>query len=144
MSVYTAVGDPDDATLIIGKWESLALAPCDDLDYPNDYFLFTAVSRPFVVVRLISQTDVLFRPTMISSAHHGSRTGSQLLGISILIISSWFSGLLSPRFHQVALRSASELLVYIKIQLFLNCHMINDSNPVLTACTKPESTVFRR
>jgi len=37
-------GDPNDPTLIDGKWESLALGPCDDPDFPNDYFLFTAVS----------------------------------------------------------------------------------------------------
>ena len=38
-------GDPADQTLINAKWESLALAPCFDDGFPNDYFLFTAVSR---------------------------------------------------------------------------------------------------
>lgn len=37
-------GDPTDPTLIDAKWESLALAPCEDPANPNDYFLFTAVS----------------------------------------------------------------------------------------------------
>lgn len=37
-------GDPLNETLIDGKWESLALAPCGDESFPDDYFLFTAVS----------------------------------------------------------------------------------------------------
>lgn len=52
------VGDPNDQTLIDAKWESLALAPCGDPDFPDDYFLFTAVrtiSSSFVVYLL---TDV--------------------------------------------------------------------------------------
>lgn len=36
-------GKPVDQTLIDAKWESLALAPVGDSDYPDDYFLFTAV-----------------------------------------------------------------------------------------------------
>lgn len=42
--IMVDLGDPDDPTLIDAKWESLALAPCDDPKYPDDYFLFTAVS----------------------------------------------------------------------------------------------------
>lgn len=38
-------GKPADQTLIDAKWESLALAPCNDSQFPNDYFLFTAVSN---------------------------------------------------------------------------------------------------
>lgn len=38
-------GDPTDPTLIDAKWESLALAPCEDAENSDDYFLFTAVSR---------------------------------------------------------------------------------------------------
>ena len=37
-------GKRADKTLINAKWESLALAPCDDPAFPDDYFLFTAVS----------------------------------------------------------------------------------------------------
>lgn len=37
-------GDPADATLIDAKWESIALAPVGDDAFPDDYFLFTAVS----------------------------------------------------------------------------------------------------
>lgn len=36
-------GDPSDATLIDGKWESIALTSVDDPTFPDDYFLFTAV-----------------------------------------------------------------------------------------------------
>ncbi len=38
-------GKPADQTLIDAKWESLALAPCFDSDFPDDFFLFTAVRR---------------------------------------------------------------------------------------------------
>lgn len=37
-------GDPADATLIDGKWESIALASVGDPEFPHDFFLFTAVS----------------------------------------------------------------------------------------------------
>jgi hypothetical protein len=37
-------GKPDDKTLIAAKWESLALVPCEDDEFPDDFFLFTAVS----------------------------------------------------------------------------------------------------
>jgi len=36
--------DPDDITLLDAKWESLSLAPVNDSAFPDDYFLFTAVS----------------------------------------------------------------------------------------------------
>lgn len=36
-------GKPADQTLINSKWESLALAPVGDRQYPDDYFLFTFV-----------------------------------------------------------------------------------------------------
>lgn len=38
-------GKPADQTLIDAKWESLALAPCLDPAFPDDFFLFTAVCR---------------------------------------------------------------------------------------------------
>ncbi|OCH85048.1 hypothetical protein OBBRIDRAFT_343414 [Obba rivulosa] len=41
-------GDPDDQTLIDAKWESLALAPCLDPDFPNDFFLFSAADNDFL------------------------------------------------------------------------------------------------
>jgi len=41
-------GKPADQTLIDAKWESLALAPVDDLKFPNDYFLFTAADNDFL------------------------------------------------------------------------------------------------
>jgi len=47
-------GDPDDPTLIDGKWESLALAPCGDHKYPNDYFLFTASDNDFMTTNGVS------------------------------------------------------------------------------------------
>lgn len=39
--------DPTSKTLIASKWESLALAPCEDDVFPNDYFLFTAADNDF-------------------------------------------------------------------------------------------------
>jgi hypothetical protein len=36
-------GGDADQQLIDAKWESLALAPVEDKDFPDDYFLFTAV-----------------------------------------------------------------------------------------------------
>ncbi|TFY75187.1 hypothetical protein EWM64_g8824 [Hericium alpestre] len=41
-------GKPDDQTLINAKWESLALAPASDPDFPDDYFLFTASDNDFI------------------------------------------------------------------------------------------------
>lgn len=41
-------GDPADQTLIDAKWESLALAPVGDPQYPDDYFLFTAADNDFI------------------------------------------------------------------------------------------------
>ncbi|KAK7442763.1 hypothetical protein VKT23_016010 [Stygiomarasmius scandens] len=40
--------DPDDQTLIDAKWESLALAPVGDPDFPDDYFLFTFADNDFL------------------------------------------------------------------------------------------------
>ncbi|ETW75139.1 hypothetical protein HETIRDRAFT_455824 [Heterobasidion irregulare TC 32-1] len=41
-------GDPADQALIDAKWESLALAPVGDPQYPDDYFLFTAADNDFI------------------------------------------------------------------------------------------------
>ncbi|KAI0674352.1 esterase-like activity of phytase-domain-containing protein [Trametes maxima] len=41
-------GKPADQTLIDAKWESLALAPAFDPDYPDDFFLFTAADNDFI------------------------------------------------------------------------------------------------
>lgn len=42
---YTAhLDEPNDRTLINAKWESFTLAPVYDSAFPNDYFLFIAVS----------------------------------------------------------------------------------------------------
>lgn len=38
------IGKPLDSTLLNSKWESLALAPVGDPEFPDDYFIFTAVS----------------------------------------------------------------------------------------------------
>ena len=40
-------GPEEDETLIVGKWESLALVSCQDTDNPDDYFLFTAADNDF-------------------------------------------------------------------------------------------------
>ncbi|KIM32609.1 hypothetical protein M408DRAFT_6128 [Serendipita vermifera MAFF 305830] len=40
-------GAPADQGLINAKWESLALAPVGDREYPNDYFLFTFADNDF-------------------------------------------------------------------------------------------------
>jgi len=48
-------GDPDDQNLIDSKWESLALAPCEDPKYPNDYFLFTASDNDFLTTNGVFQ-----------------------------------------------------------------------------------------
>ncbi|KAI0055433.1 hypothetical protein BV25DRAFT_174050 [Artomyces pyxidatus] len=47
-------GDPADQTLIDAKWESLALAPCGDAAFPDDYFLFTASDNDFISTQGIS------------------------------------------------------------------------------------------
>jgi len=44
LSLNYCVGSPDDPTLLSAKWESLALAPVGDPNFPDDYFLFTVVS----------------------------------------------------------------------------------------------------
>ncbi|KAI0371998.1 hypothetical protein BV20DRAFT_135428 [Pilatotrama ljubarskyi] len=41
-------GKPADQTLIDAKWESLALAPCLDPDFTDDFFLFTAADNDFI------------------------------------------------------------------------------------------------
>ncbi|KAL1943968.1 hypothetical protein VTO73DRAFT_3786 [Trametes versicolor] len=41
-------GKPADQTLIDAKWESLALAPCLDPTFPDDFFLFTAADNDFI------------------------------------------------------------------------------------------------
>jgi hypothetical protein len=53
-------GKPADQTLIDAKWESLALAPVGDKKFPNDYFLFTAVSTlciPYTATQFLRQSD---------------------------------------------------------------------------------------
>ncbi|ESK92500.1 membrane autotransporter barrel domain protein [Moniliophthora roreri MCA 2997] len=47
-------GGDDDETLIVGKWESLALAPAGDPAFPNDYFLFTAADNDFLSTHGVS------------------------------------------------------------------------------------------
>ncbi|KAI8970883.1 esterase-like activity of phytase-domain-containing protein [Trametes punicea] len=47
-------GKPIDQTLIDAKWESLALAPCLDPDFPDDFFLFTAADNDFLSTQGIS------------------------------------------------------------------------------------------
>ncbi|TFK84975.1 hypothetical protein K466DRAFT_495616 [Polyporus arcularius HHB13444] len=47
-------GKPADQTLIDAKWESLALAPCFDSDFPDDFFLFTAADNDFISTQGIS------------------------------------------------------------------------------------------
>lgn len=56
-------GDPSDATLIDGKWESIALTSVDDPKFPDDYFLFTAVRLRYsfssIRVILIKVVDII-------------------------------------------------------------------------------------
>jgi len=47
-------GDPNDLTLIDGKWEALALAPVNEPAFPNDYFLFTAADNDFLTTQGIA------------------------------------------------------------------------------------------
>ncbi|KAF9261627.1 hypothetical protein L218DRAFT_869593 [Marasmius fiardii PR-910] len=47
-------GGDFDETLIDGKWESLALAPVNDLLFPNDYFLFTLADNDFLTTNGVS------------------------------------------------------------------------------------------
>ncbi|PPQ92636.1 hypothetical protein CVT25_007715 [Psilocybe cyanescens] len=47
-------GKPADQTLIDGKWESLALAPVNDPQFPDDYFLFTAADNDFLSTQGVS------------------------------------------------------------------------------------------
>ncbi|KAK7062699.1 hypothetical protein VNI00_000187 [Paramarasmius palmivorus] len=47
-------GGDDDETLIVGKWESLALAPAGDPSFPDDYFLFTAADNDFISTHGVS------------------------------------------------------------------------------------------
>ena len=39
---------PTIATIFMRKWESLALAPADDLKAPNDYFLLVGSDNDFI------------------------------------------------------------------------------------------------
>ncbi|KAI0777723.1 esterase-like activity of phytase-domain-containing protein [Trametes elegans] len=47
-------GKPVDQTLIDAKWESLALAPVLDPDFPDDYFLFTAADNDYITTQGIA------------------------------------------------------------------------------------------
>ncbi|CDO75851.1 hypothetical protein BN946_scf184833.g2 [Trametes cinnabarina] len=47
-------GKPVDQTLIDAKWESLALAPCFDAEFPDDFFLFTAADNDFISTHGVS------------------------------------------------------------------------------------------
>ncbi|KAL0581259.1 hypothetical protein V5O48_000742 [Marasmius crinis-equi] len=47
-------GGDFDEQLIDGKWESLAIAPVDDPESPNDYFLFTAADNDFISTHGVS------------------------------------------------------------------------------------------
>ncbi|EKM53195.1 uncharacterized protein PHACADRAFT_30229 [Phanerochaete carnosa HHB-10118-sp] len=47
-------GDPSDATLIDAKWESIALTPVGDSQFPNDFFLFTAADNDFLTTDGVS------------------------------------------------------------------------------------------
>ncbi|KAH9481999.1 putative secreted protein [Psilocybe cubensis] len=47
-------GKPADPTLIDAKWESLALAPVNDPQFPDDYFLFTVADNDFLTTQGIS------------------------------------------------------------------------------------------
>ncbi|KAJ2988943.1 hypothetical protein NUW54_g8948 [Trametes sanguinea] len=47
-------GKPVDQTLIDAKWESLALAPCLDPNFPDDFFLFTAADNDFISTQGVS------------------------------------------------------------------------------------------
>jgi hypothetical protein len=52
-------GDPADQTPIDAKWESLAVAPVMDDNFPHDFFVFTAVSSSSSSI-----LSVVFLPTM--------------------------------------------------------------------------------
>ncbi|KAJ3567531.1 hypothetical protein NP233_g6310 [Leucocoprinus birnbaumii] len=68
-------GDPDDSTLINGKWESLALAPVGDASFPDDYFLFTVSDNDFMSTQGVSSGNHLMLDSTLtislwSSASH--------------------------------------------------------------------------
>jgi hypothetical protein len=66
-------GDPADQTLIDAKWESLAVAPIMDDDFPHDFFVFTAVSSTSSSV-----LSVLFLSTVPTAHASLARTPSSL------------------------------------------------------------------
>ncbi|KZV78616.1 hypothetical protein EXIGLDRAFT_708994, partial [Exidia glandulosa HHB12029] len=47
-------GKPENSQLIDGKWESIALAPIQDEDFPDDYFLFTVSDNDFQTTNGVS------------------------------------------------------------------------------------------
>ncbi|KAK1227103.1 hypothetical protein PQX77_009936 [Marasmius sp. AFHP31] len=53
LSLLLAGGDFDEK-LIDGKWESLAIAPVEDPESPDDYFLFTAADNDFISTHGVS------------------------------------------------------------------------------------------
>jgi hypothetical protein len=54
-------GDPDDETDLNAKWESLALASCQDEANPDDFFLFTAVCHTFKPALFLTNDGFLVR-----------------------------------------------------------------------------------
>jgi hypothetical protein len=47
-------GKPNSPTLLDAKWESLALAPALDNDFPDDYFLFSVSDNDFLSTQGVS------------------------------------------------------------------------------------------
>jgi len=84
-------GPPNDVTLIAGKWESLALAPVDDENYPHDYFLFTAVSGA-KNDSTFRRSQALCRRTMTSSPPMAPSSASTITQGWTVTISSLYSG----------------------------------------------------
>jgi hypothetical protein len=81
-------GGNNDTQLINPKWESLALAPVGDKDYPNDYFLFTAVrSSIFSIIHTFSCVSTISRTTT-SRPRRASQLASRTMPASTSTASS--------------------------------------------------------
>lgn len=84
-------GDPANAQLIDAKWESLALAPVGDPQFPSDYFLFTVVSCDARIVDGYLKRKCARSPTTTSLPQMAYLSVNLMMLVSTMITSSWSS-----------------------------------------------------
>jgi hypothetical protein len=54
LNPFILSGGAFDEQLVNGKWESIALAPCLDSKFPDDYFLFVFSDNDFITENGVS------------------------------------------------------------------------------------------